>query len=491
MAMQTRPPVITIMGHVDHGKTSLLDYIRHSRVTAGEAGGITQHIGAYQVEHNGHKLTFIDTPGHAAFNKMRERGATITDIVVLVVAANDGVKPQTIESIRHIKKSGASFIVAVNKIDLPDINLDIAKAGLAEHDVVVQDYGGDVDMVEISAKTGQGVDTLLENLVVMSELMELKADDTAPVKAVVIESTKDDKRGAVASVIVQQGTLEVRQEVFTDDGIEGRIRALTDENGKQQKQVKPGSPTEIVGLKEVPPVGAIIKDASAEYAEEEIAEVAEEETREADPFADIDFDAVFEDREKIKLLVKADVEGTLEVIHQNIDEDQVEVIDSGVGIVTERDLEMAQTSGAVIIAFHTKVPKKIKGLAKQMKVKIRAYDVIYKLIEDLQKQILKLMDSSIDEVETGVAEILQIFEMKGERIAGCRVKTGEIKKTDLLHLKRGDEVIADPRIKNMMHGKDDINQVTAKSEFGVTFHNKKLNFQVGDMLVAYYNEDDE
>ena len=493
------------MGHVDHGKTSLLDYIRKARVAAGEAGGITQHIGAYQIEFKGKKLTFIDTPGHAAFSKMRERGSKITDIVILVVAANDGVKPQTIESIRHIKSSKASFIVAINKSDLKDIKLDEVRAQLAEHDVIVREFGGDVDAVNISAKTGAGIDDLLENLVVMSDLLELKSEPEAALEAVVIESTLDAKRGVTASVIVQQGTLKVRQDLSTEnnegENIEGRVKALLDEKGKQLSEVEPGSPAKIIGLKDIPPVGSIIRDAAADYLEHEemkaleAEEVAQTEVASNDdPFADIDFGSAFGEKEKLKLIIRSDVEGTLEVIHQNLDEDQVDVISSGVGMVTEGDVEMARTSGAKIIAFHTKVPSKIIQLAKDAEVKIKSYDVIYKLIEDLQKQILKLIEPGIDEVVTGEAEILQIFEMKGDMIAGVRVKTGEIKKNDLIHLKRGDEVIADPKIKSMMHGKEEIDSVKAKNECGITFRKlakgRGIDFQVGDMIIAYTVDED-
>jgi translation initiation factor IF-2 len=506
MAEQTRPPVITIMGHVDHGKTSLLDYIRKAKVAAGEAGGITQHIGAYQIEFKGKKLTFIDTPGHAAFNKMRERGSKITDIVILVVAANDGVKPQTIESIRHIKTSKASFIVAINKSDLKDIKLDEVRAQLAEHDVIVREFGGEVDTINISAKTGAGIDELLENLVVMSDLLELKADPQKSMEAVVIESTLDAKKGVSASVIVQQGTLAVRQDLITQstygNDIVGRVRSLTDENGRQLKEVTPGSPAEIIGLKEVPPVGSIIRDAAAEYTElEEMRELEAEEALleekpvvDNDPFADIDFDVAFGGQQKLKLIIRSDVEGTLEVINQNLDEDQVDVVSSGVGMVTESDIELARATGAKIIAFHTQVPGRIAQLAKDQDVKVKSYDVIYKLIEDLQKQILKLIEPGIDEVITGQAEILEIFEMKGERIAGCRVKTGEIKKTDFLHLKRGDDLIADPQIKLIMHGKEEIESVKAKNECGITFRKlakgKIIPFEVGDTLVAYSIEED-
>lgn len=488
MAQQKRPPVITIMGHVDHGKTTLLDYIRHTNVTAREAGGITQHIGAYNITYNNTPLTFIDTPGHAAFNKMRERGAQITDLVVLVVAANDGVKPQTIESIRHIKNSNVPVVVAVNKMDLPDVNPDVAKSQLAEHGIVVSEYGGDVETVEISALKGKGVDTLLETIILMADILDLSADAQAPLEAIVVESEKDARRGVVATVIVQQGTLSVRQDVYTDAS-EGRVKLLTNEQGMQLTKVLPGYPAEVIGFKDVPSVGSLVRDAAAVYPEPEQQSDSGAETQE-NPWGDIDFGALLEDKPKLKLVIKADTEGTLEAIMQTIDDESTTVLDFGIGEITERDIEMARTSGALLIAFHIKVSNKIKKLAKEENVKIRLYDVIYKLIEDLQKRQLKLLEPTIDEVVHGEAEILQIFEMKGQRIAGCRVKTGELKKRDLLHLMRDGKIIADPRIKSMLHGKEEIDSVTAKSEFGCTFHNKKLDFQVGDMLIAYTVEDE-
>lgn len=489
MALQSRPPIITIMGHVDHGKTTLLDYIRKTNVTAREAGGITQHIGAYSINHNGSDITFIDTPGHAAFNKMRERGSKITDIVILVVAANDGVKPQTIESIRHIKNANVPVVVAINKTDLPDVNLDIAKSGLAEHGLVVTDYGGDIEAVEISAKTGKGVDKLLETIAVMAELLELKANSEAPLEAIVIESSKESKRGVVATVIVKKGTLTNRQDIYADDA-EGRVKLLTSATGEQLSVVKPGFAAEIIGFKDVPAVGSTVKDISAEYPE--VEEEAQEETA-TNPWGDIDFSQLIEneEKEKINLIIKADVEGTLEAILQVIDEDSTNLISSGVGEITEQDVDMAATSGALIISFHTKVPSRIKRLAKDSGVRIKSYDIIYKLIEDLQKQMLKLLDSTIDEVVLGEAEILQIFEMNGERIAGCKVKTGELKKNDKYHLKRNDEIVVNPTPKRMMHGKEEIDSVKAKNEFGMTFKNKKLDFRVGDILIAYKVEDEE
>ncbi len=488
MSLQPRPPIVTIMGHVDHGKTTLLDYIRKAHVAAREAGGITQHIGAYQIEFQKKKITFIDTPGHAAFNKMRARGAKITDLVVLVVAANDGVKPQTIESIRHIKESNVPVIVAINKIDLPDVYPDITKAALAEQGIMVTGFGGDVEAVELSAKTGKGVDKLLEVIALTAELNNYQADPEANLKAVVIEATKDPQRGAVATVIVQQGTLRPRQDIVAEDAT-GRVRQLVDENRKMLQNVLPGCPAEIIGFADVPSVGATVYEmGKIPTAKEEAAEKGVEPN--VVPNVEDEFAALFDEKPKLKLIIRADVQGTLEAIEQNLDDESTELLRSGVGEVTEDDLLFAETTGATILVFHTKVPRQIEEKAKTMGVKIRKYDVIYKLLEDLQKQMLKLIEPTIDEVVTGEAEILQIFDMKGERIAGCRVITGEVKRTDRLHLKRGEEILTDPEIKMMMHGKEAIEAAKTKAEFGMTFKLKKTDFQVGDHLIAYYVKED-
>jgi len=490
MANQIRPPVVTIMGHVDHGKTTLLDYIRKTNVQSKEAGGITQHIGAYQANHQGKKITFIDTPGHAAFAKMRQRGAELTDIVVLVVAVNDGVKPQTIESIRHIKQSNVSVIVALNKTDLKDVQPDVVKGELAEHDILVTDIGGEVEAVELSAKTGKGVDKLLDTINAMAELLDLRADALLPLEAIVIESAINQHKGCVASVIVKQGTLKIRQELITaDNQTTGRVRALTNEQGQSLQEVLPGNPAEIQSFDQVPDVGMIIHDAQAEYKQEEV--ITKEVVSTDDLDAGWDFEAAFAgEKEKLKLIIKADVRGTLEAILQTIDEESAEIISSGVGIVTESDVELAETTGARIIAFNTKVPNQVKRLAKQRGVKIKEYQIIYKLIEDLQKQMLKLIEPTIDEVQTGEAEILQIFKMKGRKIAGCKIITGEIKKSDLLHIKRDEEILFNPVIASIQHNKDEVDKVTAKSECGITFKQKKLDFEVGDKITAYYVEDD-
>lgn len=492
MALQSRPPVITIMGHVDHGKTTLLDYLRKTQVVAGEAGGITQHIGAYTINHQGKSLTFIDTPGHAAFTKMRERGAKVTDLVILVVAIDDGVKPQTIESIRLISQAKVPMVVAITKCDLPNTYPEVIKGELAQHGVMVVGFGGEIEAVPVSSKTGEGIESLLDTLSVLAELHNFQADATAPLKAVVIESSKDDKRGSLATVIVQQGTLKLRQDLVTQSA-QGRVRALVDAFGKNLTEVTPGLPAEIVGFKEVPRVGEIVWDQAFPL------NLSEENAGDSVPtqlsFGTIDMSNpnisdLLEEREKLKLIIRSDVTGTLEAITQALDPDSVMVLNAGVGPVTEQDLDFAQTAGAVIIAFHVKVSGRIRQMAKEIGVRIKAYDVIYHLLEDLEKQMLKLLEPTIDEVVIGEAEILQIFEMRGERIAGVRVKTGQIKKSDWLHLKRNDEIIANPVIKSMMHGKEEIALVNTKNEAGLTFKNRKLDFQVGDILVAYKKEVD-
>ena len=484
----TRPPVVTIMGHVDHGKTSLLDYIRKTKVTAQEAGGITQHIGAYQAEHQGKKITFIDTPGHAAFNKMRARGAAITDLVVLVVAANDGVKPQTIESIRHIKEAKVPVIVAINKIDLPDLKVDNVKAQLAEHDIVVTDFGGDVEVIELSAKTGKNVDKLLDTILLMAELLQLESKLEQPLRAVVIESSKHARKGPLASVIVQTGSLKLRQDIYTE-AVQGRVRALIADHGEQINEAFPGQPVEIIGFKSVPAVGEVIQEVGQDYGQSDRVQSSKIKLDFGQTGTEVDFMSLLENKPKLNLIIKTDVQGTLEAILQNLDEESVNLIDFGVGDVTESDITLAESTQATVIAFHLKIAKNIVNLAKNSQVKLKSYEVIYQLIEDLQKQMLHLLEPTIDEVELGKAEILQIFEMKGERIAGVRVKTGEIKKNDLFHLQRDDKIIANPVIKSMMHGKEIIERIGSKNEGGLTFKNK-FNFQVGDTIVAYKKADD-
>ncbi len=471
-----RSPVVTIMGHVDHGKTTLLDYLRQSRLTSKEQGGITQHIGAYQVMVGEKKLTFIDTPGHAAFNKMRERGAKVTDLIVLVVAANDGVKPQTIESIRHIQQAGVPFIVAINKIDLPDVNVINVKSQLAEHNVVVTDFGGEVEAVEISAKTGKNIDKLLETITIIADFAQLEADENDELEAVVIEASKQAKQGPMANVIVKNGTLTLRQDIYTSDTY-GKVRNIINDLGQNITSLKPGEPGQILGFKEVPAVGAIItaKKPNAQPANQDLA-------------FNLDLSS-FDQKPKLKFILKADTQGTLEAINQHLDPDSIDLVFAGVGEVNDSDVELAKTTGAKIIAFQVKVSPKIVQNAKAMDVKIKNYDIIYELIEYIEKKMLKLIEPTIDEIITGEGQIEQIFEMKGLKIAGLKMKSGEIKKSDKLHLKRDDQIIANPVISTMMHAKQEISSLKGTSEGGVVFKQKKLDFKIGDLLIAYTIDD--
>ncbi|MCL2110464.1 translation initiation factor IF-2 [Microgenomates group bacterium] len=493
--LETRPPVITIMGHVDHGKTTLLDYLRSSRLVAREVGGITQHIGAYQIEVQNKKLTFIDTPGHATFNKMRERGAKITDIVVLVVAANDGVKPQTLEAIRHIKKAQVPCVVAINKIDLEGANALNVKSQLAEQEMLVSDFGGDIESVEISAKTGKGVDKLLETVATLAELLELKAQREGEMQAVVVESYKDKLKGAVADVIIQNGTLRIKSDLWTMDGKKGKVRAMLNDAGENVVEAMAGDPVQVIGFDSVPDVGSMVKDNSdfsAMQSEMEAPVLALEKTEEGM----LDF-SVFEKKsdvlgttpKKLVLIVKADTQGTLEAIVQNLDAESVELVAADVGSVTDADLELAQATKARIIAFQVKVENRLMALAKSMRVKIKQYQIIYELIDDLQKQMLKLMEPTIDEKITGEAEILQIFEMKGLKIAGVKVMSGEIKKSDMFHLMREGQIIANPVVASMMKEKREVLSIKKGDEGGLTFRNRKIDFVVGDKIVAYTVEE--
>lgn len=480
MALQSRPPIVAIMGHVDHGKTSLLDYIRKSRVASSEAGGITQHIGAYQAVFSGKQITFLDTPGHAAFSKMRSRGATVTDIVILVVSAVEGVKPQTVESIQHIKSAGVQYLVAATKTDLPDSNPELVKAQLTEHEVFVQGYGGEIEFVPVSAKTGEGVDKLLETILVMADLAELSADPEAPLAAVIIEAEKSAKSGVTASVLVQQGTLHRQDDIEAQLGPEqgfvaGRVRQMKDATGSIVESAGPSVPVEVMGWIDLPEVGAIVQPKGS-YAH------ARQTPSSMVPGISIPSN-------RVRLLLKADTQGTLEAFISSIKVDEVEIVDANVGEVNEADVLLAESTGARILGFHVKVPKDVEDLAKSLKVKVKTDRVIYRLIEEIQKQVLKLIEPTIDEVELGRAEIVMIFEMKGEKIAGCRVVSGELSRGKNYHLYRENQIVENPRIKSMKNGKLDVEVVKTGAECGIVFRQFQ-NFQVGDVLTSYIPEDE-
>lgn len=467
MSLQSRPPVVTIMGHVDHGKTSLLDAIRSSHVAAKEAGGITQHIGAYQIIHNGRPITFIDTPGHAAFSKMRSRGATVTDIVVLVVAADDGVQPQTIESIEHIKKANVTCIVAINKMDVPNANPTLVKSQLAEHEIFVEGYGGNVSAVEVSAKTKKGIDELLEMILLTADVAEISADPQAPFEGVVIESGKDSRRGVVATVLVKQGTLTPKSLLFASDAV-GKVRSMTDSLGKIIATAPPSFPVEVLGFETVPSVGSYVM---SKQFEEKPAEVIKQSAE--------------AQGEKLNIILKADVAGSLEAIRQNLST-HVAVLSFGVGEVNESDVLSAVSMNCRIIAFNVSVPKSVQALALTHGVKIKTYRIIYNLFDDIEKLVEIMLNPTLDEEEIGTAEIVAQFDIRGEKIAGCKVKTGEIKRgmNILYHLKHNGVVVLDPKIKSLKNGKLDVESVKAPGECGIVFRSNP-EFSLGDMIVCY------
>jgi len=465
----SRPPVVVVLGHVDHGKTTLLDKIRKTNVVAKEFGGITQHIGAYQIKAKKKVITFIDTPGHEAFSEMRSRGAKVADLAVLVIAADEGVKPQTTESLKYIKKAKIPYLVAINKIDKPNIDLKWMKKDMAENDIAIEDQGGKIVSVATSAKTGKGISELLEMILLMAEMEEIKGNVKAKLEAVVIESKLDKRRGPLATVLVRNGSLEVGNQIEAD-GAFAKIKAMFDEKGQSVKLAGPSKPVEILGFKTVPSIGSLVKRTEkivAPPTEQPKPELAKKE----------------ESEDKLRLIIKADVNGSLEAILAGLPK-EVEIIDSGVGEVNESNVLLAETTGAEIIAFNVKTPAKVKKLAMTEKVKISDYQVIYKLFEEVEEKVKKFMEPFAGEEILGQAEILKEFEIDKKRITGCRVTEGEIKKMSKLHLQRGEELVGDCRIKSMKTGKEKIKGAKTGEEFGAIL-SPSLDFKIGDMLISY------
>lgn len=478
----SRPPVVTIMGHVDHGKTTLLDKIRATRVAQSEQGGITQHIGAYQATINNQAITFIDTPGHAAFTKMRARGAQVTDIVILVVAANDGVKPQTVESINHIKQAAVPFIVAINKMDTEGASPEKVKSELAEHEVFCEGYGGQVPAVEVSGKTGKGLDQLLSMILLVAEMEELKADPEGDAEAVIIESNLDKHKGAIATVIVKNGTLKPGQTVY-EQSTPVRIRSLLDQFGKPRIQVTPGEPCVILGFKNVPPVGATLKSHSFAITPasepqpvqkpEELEESTEDETKEAEA-----------EKPHYNLLLKADTAGTLEAIKNSIGQEEITLVGSGVGTITESDVMLALDTKAVIIGFAVTVSTEAQKLADTEGVRIKTFNIIYELLDYLEHKVLELLEPTIFEIELGAAKVLQVFDIRGVKIAGCTVESGKLTKGDLVHITRRNRQLKNTKIASLKQGKVDIKSAGAGKECGVVL-DPPFDFRIGDMLKSY------
>jgi len=502
--LHPRPPVITVMGHVDHGKTSLLDAIRKTRVTAGEAGGITQHIGAYQVEAQGHLVTFLDTPGHEAFTAMRARGAKVTDIAVLVVAADDGVMPQTREAADHARAAGVPIIVALNKIDRPDSNPDRVKQELTELGLVVEDYGGDTVMVPVSARTGEGVETLLEMILFVAEMGSYKANPNRPAVGSVIEAKLDKARGPVASVLVENGTLNVG-DVIVVGGYSGRIKALFNDKGKRIRHAEPAMPAEVLGLDGVPEAGSRFQVVADEKAGRVLSQAGR---RAADAAAaggsrEATLESIMEGiragtLKDLNLILKADVRGSLEALTSSIqtiaEQEQLQreirtrMIRSEIGNVTESDVMLAAASKALVIAFNVRVEPGAKRAADAQGVQIRSYDVIYHMTEDIEKMLSGMLEPEYHEVVQGEAEVRQVFKIGRTRaIAGCFVTSGTITRNSQARVFRGKELVVDGRLENLRRFKDDVREVQTGYECGISIVGF-ADFQEADVIQTYSKE---
>lgn len=491
-----RPPVVTIMGHVDHGKTTLLDSIRHSKVTEQEAGGITQHIGAYQVTVNGKKITFLDTPGHEAFTTMRARGAQVTDIVVLVVAADDGVMPQTVEAINHAKAANVPIIVAINKIDKPDANPDRVMQELMEYNLVPEEWGGDTIYCKLSAKTGEGIDNLLEMILLVSEMEELKANPNRRATGTVIEAKLDKGRGPVATLLIQAGTLHVGDPIVVGCTY-GRVRAMVNDTGRRVKEAGPSTPVEITGLHEVPQAGDRFMVFEDEKKARQIAEArAQKQLMEQRSMkARVSLDDLFEqikqgEMKELNIIVKADVQGSVEALVaalQKIDVEgvRVKIIHAAVGAITESDILLATTSNAIVIGFNVRPDSNAKRVAESEKVDIRLHRIIYKVIEEIEAAMKGMLDPEYEEKVIGQAEVRQTFKVsKVGTIAGCYVTDGKITRDSKVRLIRQGIVIYEGEIDSLKRFKDDVKEVMQGYECGLTIKNFN-DIKEGDIIEAY------
>jgi translation initiation factor IF-2 len=493
-----RPPVITVMGHVDHGKTSLLDAIRRTNVVAGEAGGITQHIGAYQVTARDHRITFIDTPGHAAFTDMRARGAQVTDIVILVVAATEGIMPQTVEAIDHARAAGVPIVVAINKTDLPGANPQQTRQRLMEHGLVPEEFGGDVLCVEVSAKTGAGLDRLLEAVLLQAEILELRADPERRATGVVLEARLDKGRGPVVTALIQSGTLAPGDVVVA--GIHsGRVRAMEDENGSRLKQAGPSTPVQLIGLAGVPEAGQPLHALESERVAKEIVDhrIAEQRQAPGTVEAARSLEELFAEADGVKelhLVIKADVHGSVEALRDALlklstDAVKVNVIHSGVGAVTETDVMLAKASGAIVIAFHVRPDPAARKAAEGQGVEIRTYRVIYEATEDVEKAMTGLLPPTLTEQFLGRAEVRRTFNVpRVGTIAGCYVSEGLIRRNASARLLRDGVQIYEGRVGSLKRFKDDAREVTSGFECGIGIEGYN-DVKVGDVIEAFVVEE--
>ncbi len=499
-SLQERPPVVVVMGHVDHGKTSILDAIRKSHVTAGEAGGITQHIGAYQVTAGGKVITFLDTPGHEAFTSMRARGANLTDIAVLVVAADDGIMPQTVESINHAKAAGVSIIVAINKMDKPTANPDRVMEQLTQYELVPEQWGGDVICVPVSALTGQGIGDLLENINLVAEVKELKANPDRRAKGAVIEARLDKGQGPVATILVQKGTLHKGDCVIAGTAV-GRVRTMKNDKGQFIETAGPSTPVEITGLTEVPSAGDLFDAVADEKLARELADkrAAEEKKRQFSSYQKVTLDNLFSqiaegERKQLDIIVKADVQGSAEAVKQSLekisnDEVRVKVIHAGVGAINKSDVMLANAGGAIIIGFNVRPDPVAKEEAAQCEVEMRMYRVIYDAINDVTDAMKGMLAPKIREVEQGRLEVRQVYKISSVGlVAGSYVLEGKITRSSKIRVVRDGIVITEDEIASLRRFKDDVKEVAQGYECGVTLE-KFADIKEGDIFEAYILEE--
>ncbi len=495
-----RDPVVVVMGHVDHGKTSILDAVRKTSVTAGEAGGITQHIGAYRVDVNGQKITFLDTPGHAAFTSMRARGAQATDIAILVVAADDGIMPQTIEAINHAKAAEVPIIVAINKMDKPTANPDKVLQQLTEHEIVPEEWGGDAICVPVSALTGQGISDLLENVLLVAEMKELKANPDRAAKGVVIEARLDKGRGPIATVLVQNGTLKAGDIIVAGMAV-GRVRAMTDENGKKLNEAGPSVPVEIMGLSEVPASGDIFNAVSDERLARELVEQRKDEAKEEmfNKYQKVTLDNLFDQMNEgelktLKIIVKADVQGSVEAVTQSLEklsneEVRVRVIHGAVGAVSENDVMLADASNAIIVGFNVRPDPLAQVAADNAGVDMRMYRIIYDAIEQVETAMKGMLAPKTREVLHGRAEVRQVYRITGVGlVAGCYILDGKVYRNHLLRIVRDGIIIGDDKMISLKRFKDDQKEVAQGYECGIGLE-KFTDIQEGDIYETYIIEE--
>jgi translation initiation factor IF-2 len=497
--LKPRAPVVTVMGHVDHGKTSLLDAIRETKVAAGEAGGITQHIGAYRVESRGTPIVFLDTPGHEAFTLMRARGAAATDIVVLVVAADDGVMPQTVEAIDHARAAKVPIVVAINKIDKPNANVERVKKELGDRGVLLESWGGDVPSVEVSALKKQGIDQLLEIIRLVAEIQELKADPGAVARGVVIEARREAGRGNVATVLVQSGTLKIG-DVFYAGSVSGRLRAMSDENGNRLAEAGPSTPVEVMGFEELPAAGDTIQVVENEIRARQIVSFRKEKNREQAmaSTSKTSLEALFSRIQQggvkdLAIILKTDVMGSAEVLSSTLkklstEQVKVTVLHAGVGAINVNDVLLASASGAIIIGFNVRPEKKAETEAEKAGVDIRLYTVIYNITDDIRKAMEGLLEPTLKEVNRGRAEVRNTFQVpKVGVVAGCYVTEGTIPRSAGVRLLRDNRVVYEGKIASLRRFKDDVSEVKNGFECGIGLE-RYQDIKVGDVIEAFSTE---